>query len=122
ALLASYNTPHYLAIDPRGNLYVSESDFDYVVERINIVNHSVVAVAGGGTNPKFYGWAGDGGLATLASLNNAGVAVPGSGPLYIAGDGNNSVREVLLTPGAKTSVTSLTFPSTPIHTSSAPQS
>jgi sugar lactone lactonase YvrE len=121
ATKATYNTPHYIALDPRGNLYVSGSDFDSVIERINAVNKSVVPVVGVATNPKFYGFSGDGGLATLASINNAGVAIDGSGHLYIAEDGNNRVREVLLTPAATPSVTTLNFPTQPVHTTSPTQ-
>jgi sugar lactone lactonase YvrE len=122
ALNASYNTPHFLAIDPRGNLYVSGSDFDYVVERINVVNHNVIPVAAVATNPKFFGWTGDGGLATLASIDNAGVVVDGSGHLFIADDANNRVREVLMTPAATPTVASLTFPPQTVGTTSATQS
>ena len=119
ALSASYNTPHYIALDPHGNLYVSGSDFDSIVERIDAAYRTVMVVVGVATNPKFYGFSGDGGLATLASINNAGVAVDGSGHLYIADDGNNRIREVLLTPTATPSVTSLTFPLTTHRTTSA---
>jgi len=119
ALSASYNTPHYIALDPHGNLYVSGSDFDSIVERIDAVYHTVMVVVGVATNPKFYGLSGDGGLATLASINNAGVTVDGAGHLYIADDGNNRVREVLLTPTATPSVTSLNFPTTPVRTTAA---
>jgi sugar lactone lactonase YvrE len=122
ALAASYNTPHYVALDPRGNLYVSGSDFDYVVERISAVNRTVMPVAGVATNPKFYGWLGDGGLATLANINNAGIVVDGAGHLYIADDSNNRVREVLLTPSATPSVSSLTFAAQKVGTTSPPQS
>ena len=118
---ASYSTPHYLAIDPRGNLYVSGSAAVSVVVRINALNKLAIGIAGVPTNPKFYGWAGDGGLATLSSINNSGVAVDGSGHLYIADDGNNRVREVLLTPAATLSVTSLSFPTQAVGTTSAVQ-
>jgi len=119
ALSSAYNTPHYIALDPHGNLYVSGSDFDSIVERIDAAYHSVVVVAGVATNPKFYGYSGDGGLATLASINNAGLAVDGSGHLYIADDGNNRVRELLLTPTATPSVSSLTFPPTTVHSTAS---
>jgi sugar lactone lactonase YvrE len=124
ALMEAYNTPHYLALDPRGNLYVSESDVYYVVDRISAANsqHTTIAVAAVATNPKFYGWSGDGGLSTLAAINNAGIAVDGSGHLYIADDGNNRVREVLMTPAATPSVASLTFPAQTVGTTSATQS
>jgi sugar lactone lactonase YvrE len=119
---ASYSTPHYLAIDPRGNLYVSGSSVFSVVVRINALNKLAIAIAGVPTNPKFYGYAGDGGLATLSAINNSGLAVDGSGHLYIADDGNNRVREVLLTPAATLSVTSLSFPTQQVGTTSAVQS
>jgi hypothetical protein len=118
ALNASYNAPHYLALDPRGNLFVSGSDFDFVVERIDAGNRAVVPVAGVATNPKFFGFLGDGGLATLAALNNSGVTADAAGHLYIADDGNNRIREVLLTPAATPSVTSLTFAPQTINTTS----
>jgi hypothetical protein len=121
ALSASYNTPHYVAVDPRDNLYVSGSDFDYVVERIDAGNHSVIPVAGVAGDPKFYGWLGDGGLATLARVNNAGIAVDGGGHLYIADDSNNRVREVLLTSSATPSVSSLTFAAQNVNTTSPAQ-
>ncbi len=121
ALTASYNTPHYLALDPRGDLFVSGSDFDYVVERIDGLSHTVIPVAGVATNPKFFGFAGDGGLATLAALNNSGVAVDGSGHLFIAEEPNNRVREVLTTPAATPSVTSLTFAAQTVGTTSPVQ-
>jgi len=121
ALKSQFNTPHYIALDPRGNLYVSSSDFDFVVERISALNQYVVPVAGVATDPKFYGFDGDGGLATSAHLNNSGVAIDGLGHLYIADGGNNRAREVLLTPGASPSVTTLNFPAEPVGTTSPAQ-
>ena len=116
---SSYGTPHYLAIDPHGNLYVSGSDSYSVVVRIDALHQGVTAVAGAATNPKFYGYTGDGGLSTSASIDNAGVAIDGSGHLYIADGGNNRVREVLLTPSASLSVNTLTFSAQKVGTTSA---
>jgi trimeric autotransporter adhesin len=121
ALNSQYNTPHYVAVDPHGNLYVSSSDFDFVVERIDAVNHYVIPVAGVATDPKFYGFDGDGGVATAAHLNNSGLAIDGAGHLYIADSGNNRVREVLLTAAATPSVTTLNFPAEPVGTTSPSQ-
>jgi Abnormal spindle-like microcephaly-assoc'd, ASPM-SPD-2-Hydin/NHL repeat len=122
ALNAPFSTPHYLAVDPHGNLYISGSDFYFVVLRVDAVNHFLVPVAGVPTDPKFFGFDGDGGLATAAHINNAGLAIDGAGHLYIADDSNNAVREVLLTPSATPSVTSLTFPAQNVGTTSPPQS
>jgi sugar lactone lactonase YvrE len=115
----SYGSPHYLAIDPHGNLYVGGSDVYSVVARIDAFNHQVISVAGQPKNPKYFGFAGDGGPATSAYINESGVAVDGAGHLYIADDGNNRVREVLLTSTGTLSVTSLTFPPQTIKTTSA---
>jgi sugar lactone lactonase YvrE len=121
ALNSSLSTPHYLAVDPHGNLYVSGSDAYYVVLRIDAVNQYVTAVAGVPTDPKFYGWDGDAGLAIAAHINGAGVAIDGSGHLYIADGGNNRIREVLLTPVASLSLTTLNFPTEPVGTTSPGQ-
>jgi hypothetical protein len=57
----------------------------------NITNGIITTVAGNGTN----GYSGDGGLATNASLcDSGGVAVDASGNLFIAGTGNNRIRQV----------------------------
>ncbi len=120
ATSSSYNTPQYLAVDPHGNLYVSGSDFYYVIQRIDGYNGTVISVAGLQGDPKFYGFAGDGGAALSANLNNFGVAIDGSGHLFVADGGNNRVRYIPLVPTANTTAISLTFPTEPIGTTSAP--
>lgn len=89
ATAASLSNPFGLAIDGSGNLYIA----DQQNQRIRKVSTpgSITTVAGNGT----YGFSGDGGVATGASLANAaGVAIDGSGNLYIADQGNNRVRKV----------------------------
>jgi hypothetical protein len=55
----------------------------------------ISAVAGTGAT----GFTGDGGQATSATLNQpSGVAVDGSGNIYISDRLNNRIREVLATP------------------------
>ena len=121
ALRSQFSTPHYLAVDPKGNLYVSGSDTYFVIQRIDAVSQFVVPVVGDPANPKFYGLDGDGGLAVGAHVNSAGLAVDGAGHLYIADNGNNAVREILLTPSATPSVTTLNFPTEPVGTASPVQ-
>jgi trimeric autotransporter adhesin len=122
ALTAMYDTPQNLALDPRGNLYVSGSAIFYVIVRIdaNATGNPVTAVAGIPGDPKFYGYAGDGGPALGAALNNTGVAIDGSGHLYVSDAGNDHIREILLTPSATVSPASLTFPAQLVGTTSSP--
>ncbi len=122
ALHSSYNTPQYINLDPRGNMYVSGSDFFYVVQRISAVDGTVMSVAGPAGDPKYYGFKGDGQNASKANLNNFGATIDGSGHLYIADGGNNRVRLVTLAAGASLTTTSMTFAPEPIGTEGSPQS
>ncbi len=83
--------PAGVAVDGSGNLFIADS----ANNRIRKVSTSgiITTVAGNGAN----GFSGDGGNATSAQLNSPyGVAVDGSGNMYVADNGNNAVR--LLTP------------------------
>jgi sugar lactone lactonase YvrE len=120
ALNSQYFTPHYVTVDPRGNVYVASSDIYYVPERIDAVSGYVVPIAAVASDPKFYGWDGDGGPALGAHVNPSGLAIDGAGHLFIADSGNNRVREILLTPAATLSFATLNFPATTVGTTSAP--
>jgi hypothetical protein len=81
--------PFGVAVDSSGNLYIADAGN----QRIRMVNSAGVisTIAGNGTA----GFSGDGGPATSAMLDDAfGVAVDGSGNLYIADYNNNRVRKV----------------------------
>ena len=87
ASTASLNNPFSLAIDQSGNLYIADVDN----ERIRKVNTSgiITTFAGGG------GAIGDGGLATLATLNEpTGIAIDNFGTTYIADGWDNRIRAV----------------------------
>ncbi len=89
ATAASLLAPIDVAFDASGNLYIA----DLQNQRIRKVNTSgiISTVAGNGD----YGFNGDGGAATSASLNYpGGVAVDVSGNLYIADGANNRIRKV----------------------------
>ena len=118
ALNSQYFTPHYVTVDPRGNVYVASSDIYYVPERIDAVSGYVVPIAGVASDPKFYGLDGDGGLALGSHVNPSALAIDGAGHLFIADNGNNRVREILMTAAAALSVTTLNFPSEPVGTTS----
>jgi sugar lactone lactonase YvrE len=77
-----------IAIDPSGNLYISDSQANRVLK---VVNGVATTFAGTG----FTGFAGDRGPAVIADLNRpAGLAFDSSGNLFIADLSNNRVRKV----------------------------
>jgi sugar lactone lactonase YvrE len=86
---AELNGPYLLASDDRGRLFIA----DALNHAIRVVDRSgrIRTVAGTGSA----GFRGDGGPATKAQLSEPwGVAVDGSGALYIADHGNGRVRRV----------------------------
>jgi sugar lactone lactonase YvrE len=84
------NTPGGLAIDGSGTLYIADSGNNRV-RRIDGSTGIITTVAGNGVAA----FAGDGGSATAASLNNpTAVAVDAAGTLYIADAGNSRIRRV----------------------------
>jgi len=86
---ASLNRPFGVAVDSAGNLFIGDQ-LNQRVRRVD-TNGIITTVAGNG----IVSYSGDGGPATNASINNpTGVAVDGSGSLFIADDLNNRVRKV----------------------------
>jgi len=89
ATQAQLSGPDGVALDNAGNVYIS----DFANNRVRVVapNGTISTYAGNG-NP---GFAGDGGAATSAQLNQpAGLAVDAAGNLYIADSNNSVVRKV----------------------------
>jgi len=87
---------------------------------VDFATQTITTVAGNAANPIPYGFKGDGGLATKATLSNFGVAVDGAGNLYIADSGNNRVRSVHLVPTPFLSTKSYNFGNQILDTTSAP--
>jgi uncharacterized protein (TIGR03437 family) len=105
ATSASLNSPHGLALDAAGNLYIADTGN----QRIRKVNpQGIISTVAGNGRAEFFG---DGGPATTASLNQPNrAAVDAAGNLYIADTGNNRIRKVLAQPATfSTSPTSLSF-------------
>jgi uncharacterized protein (TIGR03437 family) len=92
ATSASLNNPQGVALDSAGNLYIADAGDN----RIRKVTGGMIAtVAGNGTQA----FAGDGGLATSASLYQPqGSALDSTGNLYISDTGDNRIREVQVVP------------------------
>jgi len=86
---ASLSYPKGVVLDASGNLYID--DYQNNLIRLVSTNGIITRVAGNGT----YGFAGDGGAATSASLSYPeGVALDAFGNLYIADSQNNRIRMV----------------------------
>jgi uncharacterized protein (TIGR03437 family) len=92
AIGAQLSSPHDIAFDHAGNLYIADTANSRV--RIVDTHGNINTFAGTGVR----GFSGDGGLATSAQLFlPVGVATDSKGNVYIADAGNASVRKV--TPG-----------------------
>jgi len=95
ASLAGIQSPTGLAVDGSGNLYIATGTRIRKVTPLGVIS----TLAGGGTVVP-----GDGGLATNAFIEPWGVAVDGSGNVFIADTFNSRIREVDHTTGIITTV------------------
>jgi trimeric autotransporter adhesin len=95
---ATLNQPAGVAVDAAGNLYfVDGADR---VRRVDALTRTITTVAGGS-----YGFFGDGGPATQAGLRGPlGLALNGSGDLFIADYENARIRKVDAASGIITTV------------------
>ena len=86
---AQFASLAYLAADELGNLYVSDSA-NHRIRRID-TEGVITTIAGTGVR----GFSGDGGPATEARFSApGGLALDGSGNLYVADSGNNRIRRI----------------------------
>ncbi len=89
ATAAALRYPSDIAVDAAGNVYIA-SYLGFRVRKVD-VDGTISTVAGNGT----LGYTGDGGPATSASIGyTGGLAVDGSGNLFIADNGGHRVRKV----------------------------
>ncbi len=92
ATMARLNSPAGVAIDSQGNYYIADTANNRIRK---VSSHGIISTIAGTGDA---GSTGDGGLATLAQLNNPrSVAIDSAGNLYIADSGNNEIRKI--TPG-----------------------
>jgi sugar lactone lactonase YvrE len=90
ATSASLHGPTGVALDAAGNLFIADTLHDRV-QRVDAATGVITTVAGTGVA----GYGGDGDPATAASLRlPTGVAVDGSGNLFIVDSANHRVRKV----------------------------
>jgi uncharacterized protein (TIGR03437 family) len=89
-------SPAGAAVDSAGNFYVTDQEFTFPAAEIGhvlkIAPDGTTSIIAGNGPP---GYSGDDGPATLAVLNApTGVAVDGSGNIYIADYGNHRIRKI----------------------------
>ncbi|MFL6451826.1 MAG: Ig-like domain repeat protein [Bryobacteraceae bacterium] len=90
ATIASLTDPSSVAVDGSGNIYIADTG-NGRIRKVSADTGVIITVAGNGS----YGYSGDGGPATSASLiYPRGVAVDGSGNIYIADTENHRIRKV----------------------------
>lgn len=100
ATSASLRFPSGVAIDAAGNLFIADRS-NSRIRRVNALTGIIATVAGNGA----FGFSGDGGPATSASLNSPlTVAVDSAGNLFIADTPNQRVRRVDAGTGVITTV------------------
>jgi uncharacterized protein (TIGR03437 family) len=85
---ASINTPQGVAVDTAGNVYLA----DFGNNRVRMINTQGIITTIAGDGKPFF--SGDGGPATAAGMNPAGVAVDGLGDVFIVDESNNRIRKV----------------------------
>ena len=96
ATRAQLNNPYGVTIDGSGNLFIADG-FNYRIRKVSAATGIITTVAGNGD----FNFSGDGGVATSAGIFSPhGVAVDGSGKVYIADRGNSRIRQ--LTPASAT--------------------
>jgi hypothetical protein len=87
--------PNGVAVDASGNVYISDTYNDRIREVVKAAGN-IITLAGTG----LIGFTGDGGPATSAKINYPfGIAVDGSGNVFLADQGNNRIREIVKATG-----------------------
>jgi sugar lactone lactonase YvrE len=91
ATTAILNGPCGVSVDNNGNLYVADG-YNYRIRKIYPATTSgiITTIAGDGT----LGYAGDGGLATLAEIGPSAVTLDNKGDIYITDFGNARIRYI----------------------------
>jgi streptogramin lyase len=95
ALAATLNLPHEIRFDRAGNLFIVDMQ-THAVRRVDAKTKIITTVAGTGKP----GYAGDGGPATAAQLNQPhSIQFDPAGDLYICDIRNNVIRKVAMKTG-----------------------
>lgn len=97
---AQLNFPSAVAVDGQGHVYIADT-MNHRVRKVDADSGVITTIAGTGQKR----WAGDGGPAVLAALNEpTALALDQKGRLYIADQSNHRVRSLDLDTGIITTV------------------
>jgi DNA-binding beta-propeller fold protein YncE len=89
---ASLSRPSGIAVDPQGNLFITDSD-NHLVRRWDRITGRLDRLAGVGVA----NYGGDGGMALEASLSYPfGIVIDANGHLVVADTFNHRIREIML--------------------------
>jgi sugar lactone lactonase YvrE len=100
AALALLSEPDRVAVDTAGNIIIADTA-NHRIRQVDAFTGAIATVAGNGIS----GLSGDNGPATAASLSaSRGVAVDGSGNIFIADTNNDRIRRVDAITGVITTV------------------
>jgi len=100
ATTAKLANPTGLALDGKGNLFISDSGNERI-RKVNLSTGIITTIAGTGET----GFIGDGVEATKAQLANPlGLAIDNNGDLYVVDRGNNRVRKINMSTGSISTV------------------
>jgi sugar lactone lactonase YvrE len=95
ATSAMLSYPYGVAMDSLGNIYIADTD-NGRIRKVTISTGIITTVVGTGTN----GYSGDGGKATLATMNYpSGIALDSSENFYISDTYNSRIRKVTYSTG-----------------------
>jgi sugar lactone lactonase YvrE len=103
---ATLNSPQNVYVDKKGNVYLTDLG-NSRIRKIEVGTDKIITVAGNGS----FGFSGDNGLATEASLLYAfHTAVDDDGNLYISDLANNRIRKVDVKSGIITTIAGTGIP------------
>ncbi len=96
ATSATLDNPNSVALDPAGNLYITEEANH--IRKVTAATGVISTVVGNGTA----GATGDGGAATAGEINTPeGVGIDGAGNIYVADTNDNKIRVIQSNTGAE---------------------
>ncbi len=99
ATAAMLNNPNIALVDGSGNLYIADG-VNCVVRKVDAQTGIITTIAGSGTP----GYNGDNGPATSAQMIANGIALDGSGNLYVSDSVHGVVRKVTASTGIITTI------------------